>query len=703
AFGVWAIMMAGPWRRASRFSRPPIVLISVDTLRADHLPAYGYKEVQTPHLDAFRRDAILYANAYSPVPLTLPAHVSLLTGLWPTMHRVRDNLGYRFDGRAHASLPRILSGLGYATGGFVSAYVLRGATGLGEIFDEYDDEREPPPPGAPPQHVERGGFKTMARARRWLSVTHDRPFFLFVHIFEPHAPYAPPAPYANRYRLAYDGEIAASDAILGELLKTLRESGLYDSAVIVFLSDHGEGLGQHGEKYHGVLLYRWAVHVPLMIKLPGSRRAGETVTAPVSLIDVAPTLAEVARAKMPGDLPGRSLLAPGNRDRSLYCETYYPRVHLGWNEQRGIIGDRYHYVEGPTPELFDVVSDPAETENLSTRESDVARDMAVRLAAFTTTFTLPERVESEDAERLAALGYVDRVAASVSGPLPDPRRSIHLLDELNAAFKLTAEGMDEEGVGALRAIVARQPRLFDAWYEMAQALARLERFREAHEAYVAAKRASPSLAGPATLGLSLACLELGRVDEAEAHARASLSVHPAQAHELLARVALARDRLEDAEREARQAVGDAVAEINAQLLRAEIRIRRGDFESALAVLEKTRARVASGETRLPRDLDFLTGDALARLDRKDEAEAAFRREIRAFPRNARAYVRLAIVVALQGRARHEVDGVIESMVSAHPAPETMRLAVEAYESLGNDAAANRWRKRMSAFKANRGD
>jgi choline-sulfatase len=674
-------------REGSFFPNAPVVLISVDTLRADHLPAYGYKEVQTPHLDAFRRDAILFSSAYSPVPLTLPAHVSLLTGLWPTEHRVRDNLGYRFDGKSRASLPQALNNRGYASGGFVSAYVLRGATGLGEIFDDYDDAREPPPPGAPPQHVERSGFKTLKQARAWLLAASDRPFFLFFHIFEPHAPYTPPEPYAHCCRLAYDGEIAASDAIVGELLKALKESSLYDRSIIVFLSDHGEGLGEHGGRYHGVLL---------MIKLPGSLRAGETVASPVSLVDVAPTLADLVGAKMPADLSGRSLLAAGSRSRSLYVETYYPRVHLGWNEQRGIINARYHYVEGPTPELFDVVSDPAEKDNLCSRESGAAREMAERLAAFPSTFAPPERVEPEDAARLAALGYVDRVAAPVSGPLPDPRRSIHLLDELQAAFKLTSEGRDAQGVAALRAIVAGQPRLFDAWYEMAQALARLGRFREAYDAYVAARRASPTLAGPATLGLSLVCLELGRVDEAEAHARAGLSVHPAQAHELLARAALARGRLDVAEQEARKAVGDAVAELNAQLLLAEIHIRRNDLESALDIIEKTRKRVASGETRPLRDLDFLAGDALARLDRKDEAEAAFRREIRAFPRNARAYVRLAIVLALRERTRREVDGVIDAMIDANPAPETMRLAAEAYESLGNVAAARLWRKRAKA-------
>ncbi|MCI0549219.1 MAG: sulfatase, partial [Candidatus Rokubacteria bacterium] len=265
--------------QALRFPGAPVVLVSIDTLRADHLPAYGYAGVKTPHIDRFRRDAILYERAWSHAPLTLPAHVSLLTGLLPFEHGVRDNLGYRLDPGAHTTLAALLRGKGYATGGFVSAHALRGGTGLAEAFDVYDDHMVAPGGGGMEAlgRVQRRGEETLALARAWLAGVESRPFLLFLHLYEPHAPYEPPEPFRSATALPYDGEIAKSDEIVGGLLDELRRSGVYDRALVVLLSDHGEGLGEHGEDEHGILLYRWALHVPLLVKLPGAARAGTTV------------------------------------------------------------------------------------------------------------------------------------------------------------------------------------------------------------------------------------------------------------------------------------------------------------------------------------------------------------------------------------------------------------------------------------------
>jgi hypothetical protein len=265
--------------RQPEFSRATVVLISVDTLRSDHLPAYGYGGVQTPNLDAFRRDSILFQRAYSHCPMTLPSHVSILTGLLPTEHGVRNNIGYRFDGGKFRTLADALRARGYRTGAAVSSYVLRSETGISHGFDDYDDSIPVAAAGAISEH-QRSGYETLKFTLPWIERNAQQPFFFFFHIYEPHAPYDP----------SYDGEIAKSDDIVGRLLARLKSLGIYDRALIIFLSDHGEGLWDHGEDQHGILLYRESLQVPLMIKLPRSTHRGSLVARPVALKDVFPTV-----------------------------------------------------------------------------------------------------------------------------------------------------------------------------------------------------------------------------------------------------------------------------------------------------------------------------------------------------------------------------------------------------------------------------
>ncbi len=276
------------------FPRAPVILISIDTLRADHLPDYGYADVETPALRALRKDSILYENAYSHVPLTLPSHAALLTGLLPYENGVRDNVGFRLS-PSHQTLAVLLRSRGYATGGSVSSYLLRGETGISTGFDFYDDELEH-------NTVERPGTVSEARLERWLesASASGRPVFAFLHLYEPHTPHAPPEPFRTRYAgHLYDGEIAASDVIVGSLLDFLKRKNLYEPAIVIVLSDHGEGLGDHGEEEHSVFLYREDIRVPLFVKLPGSRLAGRKMSAPVALTDVFPTVTALLGIKAP--------------------------------------------------------------------------------------------------------------------------------------------------------------------------------------------------------------------------------------------------------------------------------------------------------------------------------------------------------------------------------------------------------------------
>jgi len=704
ALAVLALASAWACSRSRPGTAPPgtpVVLISIDTLRADHLPAYGYAGVATPGIDALRRDAVLFADVSSPCPLTLPAHTSILTGLLPPVHQVRNNLGYRLDGAAHPTIARWLKARGYATGAAVSAFVLAGKTGLSDSFDFYDDEISQPPTAEAVSQYQRPGGETERRALAWLDGARkgeSKPFFLFLHLYEPHSPYEPPEPFKGRYAARpYDGEIAAADAIVGDFLDQLRRRGLYDRAIVVLLSDHGEGLGQHGEREHGIFLYREALHVPLILKLPGSARAGETVREPVSLVDLLPTIATVLGLPPPPGAEGPDMLA-GTLDakRRLYAETYYTRIHLGWSPLRSIWDGRYDFIDSPRPELYDVASDAGETRNRFSPDEPAARDAKRFLDTIGPRFAAPAPASPEDVKKLAALGYLTGVAPEASGPLPVPREEIGTIAELESAYRLAAEGRADEAVATLQRILARNPRLFDAQHKLADTLAKAGRFTEAAAAYQRAIELEPALASALTVGLGRVCIRLQRWDEAAANAQLAVKEHPGPAHAILARAALGKGDLDTAEREAAASRQVAGSEIDADLVQTEVLLRRGRLPEALAAAEDARRRRDADGGPPVEGLEFAYGDVLARLDRRSEAEAAFREEIRLFPRNTEAYARLAIVLALEHRTLGEVRQLFETMAAANPGSDSARLAAKTLESLGDHEAAATWRRRAGA-------
>ncbi|HET6898251.1 MAG TPA: sulfatase, partial [Vicinamibacteria bacterium] len=444
----------------------PVVLISVDTLRADHLPAYGYAGVATPAIDRLRADAILFRNAWSPAPLTLPSHVTMLTGLLPPQHGVRANAGFTYRGGLGSSLPGILKAQGYATGAAVSSYVLRADTGLAALFDFYEDGIDPSAGGAFAEYQRRGDV-TAALAQEWVDSHRGGPLFLFLHLYEPHVPYDPPEPFRSRYASSpYDGEIASADAIVGGVLEHLRTQGLYERALVIFTSDHGEGLGQHGEDQHSILLYAEALRVPLLVKLPGRARAGETIDTPVQLADLLPTVAQLLGLPVPADVAGRSVLEPSAAgDRRIYSETLYPRLALGWSELRSLVDGRWHFIRGVRDELYDLERDPAETRDLAgTEASVVARLGAEMERAHALVVPAPESVPREVAERLAALGYVGGGSASAAGGgrRLDPRDGLPVLREFQAASRLASEGRLAESETALRRLLDQSPGFLEA-------------------------------------------------------------------------------------------------------------------------------------------------------------------------------------------------------------------------------------------------
>jgi arylsulfatase A-like enzyme/tetratricopeptide (TPR) repeat protein len=682
-----------------RFPDAPVILISIDTLRSDHLPAYGYRKIQTPFIDRLRSQAILYEHAYTPCPMTLPAHVTELTGLLPFEHGVRNNLGFTFDGSAHPSLPRLLKEHGYATGAAVSSYVLRSDTGLGSLFDYYEDSTDPRP-GIAAVHYRRAGDKTVAVAERWISSHRQGPFFFFLHIYEPHLPYNPPEPFLSRYGRTYDAEIATADAIIGSFLDDLRTLGVYDRAVVILTGDHGEGLGDHGEEQHSILLYREALQVPLIVKLPGSLDAGRTVTTPAQLSDIAPTVLAVLGLPKPKQVSGTSLLdldSTREADRVIYGETLYPRLQLGWSDLHSLIDARYQYIAGPRPELYDLVADPAEKHDLIGSRAQVATRMAAELQRFPQGNTKPSEVDAQTLRRLAALGYIGglQTGTDTSAALPNPVDNLAYLERMRVGWQLADERRYPQAIEALRAIVNDNPGMIEVWIKLGEVYSDLGLDEQSAATYREALKRSPIFLPDLSVSLGEVELRLKHYAEAEQAARSALAGTPSKAEDLLAEVAAAQGDFRTALEHAHAAVAGPNPEPVAELVLADVVLRSGDPGKALEILD--RAEEHAKAVGLPQlyNLEYLRGDALARMKRFADAAAAFRSEIAAFPGHARAYSSLAVLLFMRGD-RAGVDRLLEQMARADPTRRTCLVAAATLEALGEKEKAAAWRRRAAS-------
>ncbi len=678
---------AGQQTTEEVFAGAPVVLISIDTLRSDRLPAYGYTAVETPAIDAFRCDAILFERAYSHYPLTLPSHVSLLSGMLPPEHGVRDNVGYRVDAAKVPLLARRLKGLGYRTGAAVSTYILRADAGLAAGFDFYDDAIDLRGDASLAQS-QRPGTVTAARAIEWLRAAASERFFLFLHLYEPHTPWQAPEPFASRYAAEpYDGEVAAADAIVGELIAELERLGVYERAIVVLTSDHGEGLGDHGELEHGILLYREALQVPLLLKLPGSRHGGTTVRAAAQLADVAPTFLDLLGAPVEGRTTLLDLLGPDAPARAVYAETYYPRLHLGWSDLASLFEGPLHYIEGPDPELYDLGADPGERQNvLAARRRDYAA-LRDAIKPLRRELAAPSAVDEATARRLAALGYLAGGAAARSGPLPDPKTNLGVLADLVEALRAQTERRHADAVARFQRVLERNPEMADAWENLARSFHELGRLSEAVEAY----RRALDLSGGAdhvALNLGRLYLQMGEAEQARAHAELGLATNPAAAHQLLAQVALAERDLAAAERHAAEARAARESTIAPLVLLAQVAVERGDLARAadlIARAEAEQARREGGETTP--GLLLTKGDILARQGEAEAAEAALLGEIREHPEDPRAYSRLALLYALEGR-NEEAVAALRRMVEGLGTPAAYATAIETLRVLGDPRSAS---------------
>jgi len=446
-------------------SQVSLLLITLDTTRADHLGTYGLSGAKTPHLDRLAAEGIRYEHAYSPAPITLPAHASLMTGLYPFEHGVRDNGTFRLSEGA-VTLAEILQRRGYRTGAAVGAFVLDRRFGLAQGFDHYDDAMPPERSAGPFGFTERGAPAVTDAALAWFDEHGHHPFFLWVHYFDPHAAHDPHVDDPELAALLpYDAEIAYMDREIGRLVDRLRTAQRDAQTLIVVAADHGEGLWEHGEISHGYFVYQSTLRAALILRLPDAARTGIAIAQPVSLVDVFPTVLEQLGIEPPA-VSGRVLPTGGDsedaKERSIYFENYAVAYSFGLHPLRGIVRGHDKWIDAPRPERYDLAADPHETENRYTPEdalseelraaaNELLDDAAHTAAHYGDTILEPD---AEITARLLALGYQSaRIAPDELTRGPDPKDKVADLREVLAAQSLFGAGQPERAAATLAAVL----------------------------------------------------------------------------------------------------------------------------------------------------------------------------------------------------------------------------------------------------------
>jgi len=623
--------------------RPNVILVTLDTMRADRMGFLGSQRGLTPNLDVLARQSVVFTHAYSQVPITTASHATILTGTYPQFHKVNDFGVPLAEDVPYA--PDIFKHHGYHTAAFVGSLVLdpntRSAPGFDRGFDTFDAGFHRRRPGESRyQAIERRGVEVVAHALAWLTQHPHGPFFIWVHLYDAHDPYDPPEPYKSRYASApYDGEIAYADSAVGKLLTQLRLRRLYRGAVIAVVADHGEALGDHGETTHGIFLYDETIHVPLLLKLPGERSAGKRIEDRVELVDVLPTMLQAVGVAVPQEVQGQSLMAllkataaqvtgkdPATPpDRSAYAESDYPHRTFGWSPLRALRTGKYLFVEAPQKELYDQSADALAEHNLSATSVAVANTLASQLAAFrqrTSSAREAPKVngDPELQEKLSALGYV---SDSSSAPMPgikdtgaDPKGKVEVVNLLHQAEMFKEEMRFREAVPLLERVIALEPNLPIAYLQLGTALSSLRNYVKALPVLHKAVEMRPDLIIP-RYQLGSVLFETGEFTAAAVEFETAVARSPewAEAHFSLATAYARMDRLPDAAREYEKVIELRPKHYGAHLLLGRALTLSGDPEGALPkLLAASKLQPESSEPH-----SFLA-DAYVQLKRDPDAE-----------------------------------------------------------------------------------
>ena len=539
---VWAVILLALWGASTGLAqnvssatldRTPVLLITVDTLRWDRLGCYGAPNVQTPGMDALAAQGTRFENTLAQVPITFPSHTVILSGTYPM-----------YNGARHYTNPNLLPNVGllpeafrrhgYDTAAFVSSFVLDSSWGLSRGFQVYDDRFGPRQVGMPnAQDVERRAEETVGRLLAWLqaraqSASASQPFFVWLHLYDPHSPYDPPEPFHARYaRRLYDGEVAYVDSQLARLFEYLRKTGVYDRALIVLLADHGESLGEHGEDEHSFFIYNSTLHVPLIFKLPRGQGGPRVVHRMVGTIDVPPTVLELLHLRDPltrqfqgaslaSDILGKGAASP----RPVYSESYYAADSFGWSELTCLTTERYKYIQAPHPELYDLIEDPQELRNLYRERTTLARALSEQLQDISRRYSsnsaaaVGPPLPPETLEKLRSLGYLAYsapVQPASTGPLPDPKDRLNVYKAVQRARLLSASGRGEEASAVLESLAHEEPHFYLIPFLEAESFAQAHRWDDAERGYRECLKLNPNFE-QAIMGLAYLYLR----DEAEA-------------------------------------------------------------------------------------------------------------------------------------------------------------------------------------------
>ncbi len=515
-----------------------VILITIDTVRADHLGCYGAKDIQTPALDTLAHDGIVFEHAISQVPLTWPSHAVILTGLYPLQNGVQDFTGQPLEARFR-SVAQAFEQHGYATGAVVSAFVLDRSWGLARGFDFYDDAFSPEAfANRDLGLVERRAGESVTRALAWLQKNPRRPFFFWLHLYDPHSPYDPPEPWRTQYQShPYDGEIAYADHELGRVITWLKRNRLYDPSLIVFLSDHGESLGEHGEQEHGFFVYNSTVHIPLIVKPPAGNgfRPGR-VSRAVETTAIAPTLLRLAgvRDSMEKEIHSHSLLGVDAEDEA-YSETFYPFSSFGWSPLHALQTSRYHYIDAPKPELYDLTADPAEKTNLAAQQPATAAVLKEKLTAklqdhpFTPGHSDSSELSPDALEKLRDLGYVAYRSPvspeALAAGLPDPKDKLWEFNSILQAEDALRANDVAKGKSLLLQVREKDPTMYVVPFVLGETALGAKDWDEASAELRKCLELNPHF-DQAMLGLARALIFQGKGEEAKRWAQKAIEFNP---------------------------------------------------------------------------------------------------------------------------------------------------------------------------------
>ena len=642
----WCLLLLVGWNfgrsaPTTKPSRPDVFLVTIDTLRADHVHCYGYNKVQTPALDTLAKNGIRFSQAFTPSPITNTSHTTILTGLLPSVHGVTDFAIPLVP--THPTWAELLKKNGYHTAAFIGAVILDSKTlapGLGRGFDFYDNFPEHPQTKSRWGRVERRGMDVVQHTENWLNAHRVGPHFVWVHLYDPHDPYEPPSPYSQLYKdHLYDGELAYADSALANFLGYLKKQGWYDNSLIIVVGDHGEGLGEHHEDTHGIFLYDSTIHVPLIVKLPRQSAAEKIVNAQVRTTDILPTVLDVLGVSAPARLDGESLkplfASIENTDRMAFGETDYP-LRFGWAPLRSVRTPDSKFIEAPKPELYDLHADRAELKNLYEPWNPKVQKFRGMLADLS---KLPPPAPSSGAvgqgtiAELRALGYLGPADAGSStnvpepSLLPDPKDKIEEQNLLHTAMMASEDNRLAEARTALEKVLQLNAKSPTALVQLGELEFQSGNYAKAAEYLGRAREIRP--------------------DDATA------AYYQGQALEKIGNLPAARDALE-----------------------ASLKLTPGQFSARL-----------------------LLGEVYLRLKDSKAAEDQFEAALLLQPNDPNA--KLDLAKALIGSANYaEAIQQLESLTKSQPNnAEVFGLLAQAYKDTGNQAGAQQAENRAKALRS----